>query len=179
MSEKPSYLGLLNAIAQAEARGHALFSAWARTTNDAELARLLDMVAIREWEHAAAFTKRLCELGYAVQERPDPQFAARLQRLQSDCSDRAKFEQVFGYPKEDADPALGALFDDTSIDPATGALLGRFIAEERDTVRRLQAAYKALPDSADETTTDLAQIVARLERLTRTIDELKAHQRGL
>ena len=176
MPDKPSYLGLLNAIAQGEARGHALFSAWAGATPDAELQELFTMVAIREWEHAAAFTKRLCELGYTVKERPDPGFAARLTMLRSDCSDRDKFEQVFGYPRSDADPALGAIFDDTSIDPATGALLGRFIAEERDTLRRLQAAYEDLIENA-AAPADLSDIVARLERLTRCVDELQARKR--
>jgi hypothetical protein len=176
MSNKPSYLGLLNAIAQGEARGHALFSAWAGATPDMERAQLFTMVAIREWEHAAAFTKRLSELGYAVKERPDPGFDARLTMLRSDCSDRDKFEQVFGYPKSDADPGLGAIFDDTSIDPTTGALLGRFIAEERDTLRRLQAAYDALLVQA-AAPAELSDVVARLERLTHTVNELKARQR--
>jgi hypothetical protein len=176
MSDKPTYLGLLNAIAQGEARAYALFSAWAGATPDAELKQLFTMVAIREWEHAAAFTKRLCELGFAVKERPDPGFDARLTMLRSDCSDRDKFEQVFGYPKSDADPALGAIFDDTSIDPASGALLGRFIAEERDTLRRLQAAYEVLIENA-AAPAELSDIVARLERLTRTVDELKARKR--
>jgi rubrerythrin len=177
MSDKPSYLGLLNAIAQGEARGHALFQAWAAATQDADLARLLDMVAIRECEHAAAFTKRLCELGYAVQERPDPQFDIRLALLQSERSDKEKFERAFGYPKHAADPALSRIFEDSTIDIATGELLGRFIAEERDTVRRLQAAYETLTARAAEAA-DLAQITARLERLTRTVDSLKAQRRG-
>ena len=39
---------------------------------------------------------------------------------------------------------LGRMFDDTTIDPQTGALLGRFIAEERDSLRMFQACYQAL-----------------------------------
>jgi len=177
MSDKPSYLGLLNAIAQGESRGHALFRAWAAKTCDPELARLLEVVAIRECEHAAAFTKRLCELGYVVQERSDPDFDARLALLQSDLSDVAKFERAFGYPKQAADPALSRIFDDATIDIATGELLGRFIAEERDTARRLQAAYQTLTERAADDA-ELEQLVARLERVRQTIDALKAQRRS-
>jgi rubrerythrin len=172
MSEKPSYLKVLNAIAVGEARGHALFDAWAKATSDAELAATLKVVAIRECEHAAVFTKRLCELGYDVREKPAADFEARLQKLQSDASDAEKFESVFGYGRERGDEGLGGIFADTTIDPVTGKLLGRFIAEERDTRRRLQSAYERIKaTSVDDA--GLAQISARLEKLTRTIEELK------
>ncbi len=172
MSDKPSYLKVLNAIAVGEARGHALFDAWAKTTHDAELAATLKVVAIRECEHAAVFTKRLCELGYDVRDKPAADFETRLQQLRSDVSDTEKFETVFGYGRERGDEGLGGIFADTTIDPLTGKLLGRFIAEERDTQRRLQAAYERVK----ATTIDdagLAQISQRLERLTQTIEELK------
>src|SRR4051794_15759262 len=41
MSGKPSYLGLLNAIANAETRAHCYLSAWAETTPSAEVRALL------------------------------------------------------------------------------------------------------------------------------------------
>jgi hypothetical protein len=167
----------LNAIAVGEARGHALFDAWADTTTDAELAGLLRFVAIRECEHAAAFTKRLCEMGYSVQPRPDPDFDSRLALLRSSECDREKFERAFGYPKHAPDAALGAIFTDTTIDIDTGALLGRFIAEERDTTRRLQAAYERVVASRDAAP-GLDEIASRLERLTRTIEELKVLRGG-
>ncbi|MCX7064078.1 MAG: hypothetical protein NT024_05820 [Proteobacteria bacterium] len=114
MSDKPSYLKVLNTIANGEARGYALFDAWAKT-----------------------------------------------------------FESAFGYGRERGDEGLGGIFNDTSIDPVTGALLGRFIAEERDTTRRLQAAYERVRvTSVDDS--GLEQISQRLERLTKTIEELKA-----
>jgi len=195
MSDKPSYLKVLNAIAVGEARGHTLFEAWAKATLDGELAATLKVVAIRECEHAAVFTKRLCELGYGVRDKPADDFEARLQKLCSDAPDAEKFESVFGYGRERGDEGLNGIFADTTIDPLTGKLLGRFIAEERDTRRRLQAQYervKARPmrgetaaangeaaatiDRADAAAIDdavFAQISARLERLTRTIEELK------
>lgn len=173
MSEKPSYLKVLNAIAVGETRGHALFDAWSKTTRDAELADTLNIAAIRECEHAAAFTKRLCELGFSVREKPAGDFEARLQTLRSNVSDIEKFESVFGYGKDRGDEGLSGIFADTTIDPLTGKLLGRFIAEERDTRRRLEAQYERIKAvSVDDV--GLQQISERLERLTKTIEELKA-----
>jgi rubrerythrin len=185
MSDKPSYLGLLNAIVVNEARGHALYAAWAATTKDPELARTLQTVAIRECEHAAVFTKRLCELGYEVREKPAAaDFESRLAMLRSDCTDAEKFERVFGYCREApkaADRGLAEIFDDRSIDPLTGALLGRFVAEEHDSLRRLQAAYDRTGgdcgSGASIDTASLDEFSQRLERIARTIRELKAmHQ---
>ena len=65
---KPSYLPLLNSIAVNERKGEIFLSAWADTTEDADLEAALRFVAIREGEHAWAFTKRMCELGYGVSE---------------------------------------------------------------------------------------------------------------
>jgi len=172
-SEKPSYLGLLNAIAVGEGRGRELLDAWAQKTTNAELKQLLTMVAIRAQEHAASFAKRLCELGYAVRPSPAGDFAARLSMMKSDTSDRVKFDCVFdfGKPLLESD-TLANVFHDKSIDIETGALLGRFIAEERDSERKLRACYEQLRDTpADDT---LSEICARLERLTRSIEELKA-----
>jgi rubrerythrin len=177
MSNTPSYVKVLNAIVVGERRGQALFDAWANATRDAELKHTLATVAIREGEHAAVFTKRLCELGYEVREKPAGDFAERLARLRSNASDVEKFEAVFGYGRERPDERLGAVFDDRTIDPATGALLGRFIAEERDTRRRLEAAYAKLKHAPTDDP-GLAQITQRLERLTQTIEELKAMRRN-
>ena len=77
MADKPSYLGLLNAIAVGEARGQALLEAWADTSANSALAEVLGFVAIREREHAAAFTKRLCELGFSVREPGRKDFKKR------------------------------------------------------------------------------------------------------
>ena len=60
-----------------------------------------------------------------------------------------------------------------TIDPLTGKLLGRFIAEERDTRRRLEAQYERIKSTSIDDV-GLAQISERLERLTKTIEELKA-----
>ncbi|MDZ7670066.1 MAG: hypothetical protein U5Q16_11830 [Gammaproteobacteria bacterium] len=186
MSDKPSYLGLLNAIAVGEWRGHALLSAWRDSTSNADLAAILDQVAIREQEHAAAFTKRLCELGYGLKQSPSGEFEETLAVARSAASDADKFRRVLGYGGTDdgarPDP-LERIFEDRSIDPQTGALLGRFIAEERDSERCLRAAWARLAPaepagtgSSDEETV-LADIAARIDRLAGTLEELKKLRR--
>jgi len=183
MSDKPSYLGLLNAIALGERRGHAVLDAWAGSTADAELAAVLHTVAIREQEHAAAFTKRLCELGFAVKQDPNPEFEDALEVARSSAPDAEKFRRVLGYGTDrdsDQDP-LARIFDDTTIDPQTGALLGRFIAEERDSERRLRAAWSRCREAASRPLGDeeqlLADIAQRIDRLSRTLEDLKQLRR--
>lgn len=187
MSDKPSYLGLLNAIAVGENRGYQLLSTWAGCTGNAELANVLNVIALREQEHAAAFEKRICELGYSVRRKDDPTFDARLEAAGSEISDRKKFKRVLGVRKNNADSSnqpdqFTKFFDDPNIDIQTGALLGRFIAEERDSGRRLRAAYKSLngralsqPQGNDH---DLEQICSRLDALTATIEAMKATRSG-
>jgi hypothetical protein len=181
MSDKPSYLGLLNAIAVGESRGYELLDAWGKQARDPGVAEVLNVVAIREQEHAAAFTKRLCELGYGVRQKPSDRFADHLELAKSDAGDREKFEEIFGYGGKSADDSvgedpLGKLFDDKSIDPQTGALLGRFVAEERDSGRRLKAAYEQL-DRMPADDSALRDIAERLDRLSSTLEELKSLRR--
>lgn len=150
MAAKPSYLKLLNGISSGEGQAQRQFAAWAAVTPDAELRALLHMVSVREGEHALSFEKRIIDLGFSVLHRPLPDFDEKM-RLLSDpaVSDLAKLEAT-GYADNGpfangADPfGFGGFFDDHSIDIATGALLGRYIAEEWDTVHRLCAAYLRL-----------------------------------
>ncbi len=178
MSQKPTYLGLLNAIAVGEGRGHALLSAWQDATGDAGLAEVLNVVAIREQEHSAAFTKRLCELGFSVREKSSDQFDENLELAASDASDVEKFRHLLGYepdgsePKEPKDDPLANLFSDRTIDPQTGALLGRFVAEERDSERRLRGALASICRDAPADPV-LQDIATRLDRLSATLEDLK------
>ena len=73
---------------------------------------------------------------------------------------------------EDAPDPFAGFFNDTTIDPETGALLGRYIAEERDSGRRLKAQYDRVcaNGAADEVASlkaaidDLQAEVARLSK---------------
>ena len=174
-ARKPSYLGLLNAIVLGERDRHAVLTAWCARTTDASLAATLRFVAVREREHAAAFTKRLSELGFGVLERRRAGHAKRLALAASDACDRHKFEVLLTpdvRPDGRRDP-LSRLLDDVTIDPQTATLLGRFICEERDSDRRLRREYQRIR-LQDERPTGLPAVSARLRQLTRTLDELKA-----
>jgi hypothetical protein len=158
MSDKPSYLGLLNAVSLAESAAHEYLTAWAAVTPHEGVKATLLTVAAREGEHGMAFAKRINELGYNL--RPGPDDPKRAERLAIACS-----TEVSDYDKmhalgvariaEDTGKSGPDIFDkffsDHSIDVQTGELLGRYIAEERDTGRRLRACYltvKAEHDAA-------------------------------
>ncbi len=143
---KPTYLGLLNAISVAESEAEPLFLAWADRTKDKKLAKTLRFVGMREGEHGKAFAKRMLELGYEV--RPPVEASPRAGDIEmvssSDRTDLEKFKALgFGQGQGETD-AFDAMFSDKTIDPTTGALLGRYIAEERDSVRLLTADYERL-----------------------------------
>jgi hypothetical protein len=177
MSE-PTYLPLLNSLAVNECKGEALLSAWAKATPDQELAATLRFVAIREGEHAAAFTKRMCELGYPVCEDTAYQvfkdFDGTLAYIGSRASDAEKVARLAGGNSNEPskDPFRG-FFNDTTIDPETGALLGRYIAEERDSGRRLQAQYDRVCGARGTDDSEIAELRQRIDDLSRQIADLK------
>jgi Mn-containing catalase len=147
MGDKPSYLGLLNAVAQGEWRAHEYLTDWIAMTDDPEVQSTLRTVATREGEHALAFTKRLDELGFGIKRRDPDAFEVRSAEIaRSERSDLEKLEAL-GYGAERAPGAPDAFddfFRDHSIDPLTGALLGRYVCEERDSERRLRALHELL-----------------------------------
>ena len=168
MADKPSYIGLLNAIANGERGGAKIFKKWAEVTTCDDIRPTLQTVAIREAEHALAFEKRLCELGFTLREKENPELKKTVKVMKSQRDDLEKFQHL-GYGKKsksEQTDALVRLLEDTSIDPQTGALLGRFICEERDTVRRLTACYEFLKKNAAEAKPSGARSEPNLEGLT-------------
>lgn len=178
MNQKPTYLGLLNAIAVGESRGFELLSTWAACTSNPGVRDVLTTVAVREREHGAAFAKRVHELGFSVRERESERFTADLAIAASDADDCAKFERILRYGETAREDQLSKLLKDSTIDPLTGALLGRFIAEERDSERLLRACYASLKPSVAEDSALLQQLAERLERLTSTLSEIKSIRQG-
>jgi len=148
MAKKPSYIGLLNAIANGERGGYELFNAWSTSTSDKSLQPILNMVAVREMEHSWAFEKRLTELGFSLRPTRNKALNKQIKLLKSKASNEDKFAS-FGFgtttstPPETGD-ALLQILSDKSIDPQTGELMGRFISEERDTGRQLAKAFRAM-----------------------------------
>ena len=147
MDTKPSYLGLLNAIAMGERNGAELFSCWSSVTTNPDVGAVLHTVALREAEHAVAFEKRIDELGFGVVPRTDPQHEAKMTIAASTTlSDRQKLEQLklIRLPNGTGGDVFDTMFENKDLDPVTGGLLGRYIAEERDTGRLLTGCHGAL-----------------------------------
>ncbi|MEC9346248.1 MAG: hypothetical protein VYB54_08470 [Pseudomonadota bacterium] len=145
MTDKPSYLGLLNAISNAETDAGKYFTAWADTTPDPEVEKVIRTVALREAEHGLAFAKRINELGFAVRPKEDPEFEAKMAMLsRTDISDIEKFACIGYRPGETRDDPFARFMDDRTMDIATSALMGRYIGEERDSGRLLAGCLAAL-----------------------------------
>ena len=174
MDSKPTYLGLLNAVAVGELGGEALFNAWAAATPSEDVRGVLQTVALREAEHARSFAKRIDELGYSVLPKDDPGLAGRIATAKSKkLTDREKFEKLgFTYRREGPD-IFSRFFDDVTIDIQTGELLGRYLSEERDTGRRLKACYASLL-AADGDTTAKAATPRKSSRATNGSKPAKA-----
>ena len=147
MPAKPTYLGLLNTISNGETQASRYFYAWLKQTTDPAVRAVVEIVANREAEHGLAFEKRILELGYSLIERPNPAADEKVAYLSDPAHSDLDRVLYLGYGEERDDP-FGKLFDDHSIDPQTGALLGRFVAEERDTIRRLRALATTLKSRA-------------------------------
>jgi rubrerythrin len=180
MSDKPSYLGLLNALAVGEARAGVYYKAWADTTPDPDVRKVLLTVAARESEHGASFTKRINELGFEVREKEDDRLDKAMEIVTSDCSDLEKMEALgvsrLGGESDEAD-AFDTMFRDHSIDPTTGALLGRYIAEERDTGRLLTGCCGILTqraNGADAASDDrLSALEDKIDAVCSAVDQIR------
>jgi rubrerythrin len=179
MAEKPSYLKLLNGISCAETRAFQYLSAWADVTADPDVRAVLHTVAAREGEHGMAFAKRVNELGFEVQPTDDPKFAERMEIARSDRPDLDKAE-LLGVLEFATAPDVPDVFDsffrDHTIDIQTGELLGRYIAEERDTLRLLQGCRTQLAAKACETaesTDRLAELEGKIDAACRAVEELR------
>jgi rubrerythrin len=150
VSDKPSYLGLLNAVAIAESNAYEYLTPWIAVTPSPEVAAVLRTVAAREGEHAMSFARRINELGFEVRPKADPDRERRLEIAGSDRSDLEKLK-AFGLHRLDSGDRpdiFDNFFADHSIDIRTGELLGRYIAEERDTARLLRGCYEQLQAAA-------------------------------
>ncbi len=178
MSEKPSYLGLLNAIAVAEAQAHTYLTAWADCTPSADVRRVLLTVAAREGEHGMSFSKRINELGYEVRCNDDSDMRKAMELVTSDRSDLKKMEKLKLHLLDTGNKPdiFDGLFKDHSIDIRTGELLGRYIAEERDTARLLRSCYEQLAaadSSSPPASESLTSLEAKVDALCGAVDELR------
>lgn len=184
MSDKPSYLGLLNAVSLAESRAHCYLTAWIEVCPNPDVRQVLSTVAAREGEHGMTFAKRINELGYQLRPKDDPGFQERMEIARSDRSDLDKME-LLGFSRLDTGDRpdiFDSFFHDHSLDIRTGELLGRYIAEERDSARLLHHCYSLLCEAAGrpieqhgQTSTNdrLTAIEDKVDAVCRAIGELR------
>jgi rubrerythrin len=181
MPDKPSYLGLLNAVSCAETRAHQYLTAWADVTKDPEVRAVLLKVAAREGEHGMSFAKRINELGYEVRPKAQAGPKKAMEIVTSDCSDLEKMKALKLHKLDTGDKPdiFDDFFKNHSIDIRTGELLGRYIAEERDTARLLRSCYDQLvaasktKSSSDPTEESFASLEAKVDTLCRAVEELR------
>ncbi|MGF1597144.1 MAG: cupin domain-containing protein [Acidimicrobiales bacterium] len=180
MSTEPSYLPLLRRIANAECNAERYLTAWADATPRADVRAVIAMVAMREAEHTMAFQKRICELGFDVTIEEAADTAERTAIAAADLTDREKFEKLGlgGRPDPSVPDRWASYFDDSTIDVRTGELLGRFIAEERDSVRMLADCCEALCAEEGSATTGGADTEDRLGRIERMLERLVTRLEG-
>ena len=144
MSDKPSYLGLLNAIAVGEGRAHTYLRAWAETTRNPDVRRVIETVAIREGEHALAFEKRICALGYSLRKQKDETLVKTLALVTSTRSDLEKFEDL----------GLGGSVNEERDDPFSAVLVG---VDSPWDVCLLKLFRQIMQDSGGENVRELSQ----------------------
>jgi len=179
VSDKPSYLGLLNAISLAETDAHCYLMKWAEVTPSDEVRAVLTTVAYREGEHGLTFAKRINELGYNLVPKENPKFEEQMAIVSADCSDLEKFEAlgVGRLDEGDGPDVFAGFFNDKTIDIQTGELLGRYISEERDSGRLLRHCHSLLKEAAGPTTgassSSLAGLEDKVESLCRAVEDLR------
>jgi rubrerythrin len=146
---KPRYLGLLNAISLAETNAGVYLRAWADATSDADLACTLRLVAARETSHGQLFCRMLGELGYELRQKPDPEGAERIAKYANPkVSDLDKIGRVRREIESDPFGEIEAKIAEGFYDPVTANMLGWYICEERDSAKRLRAAYDCVRTKA-------------------------------
>jgi hypothetical protein len=140
---KPSYLGLLNAISNGESGAGVFLSAWADASPHADLARALRFVAGRETAHGDVFRQRVERLGFVLRPAAGMSDDATAFFADPAVSDAEKIARA---SRDDDNASAGldriaALIDDQAVDALTRATLTWYVAEERDSIDLLRAAY--------------------------------------
>jgi hypothetical protein len=150
-TNKPRYLGLLNAISLGETNAGIYLRAWADATSDEDLACTLRLVAARETSHGELFCRRLCELGYELRQRPDPEGAARVAKYANPkISDVEKIGRARSEVEDDPFGEIEEKLKEGFYDPMTANLLSWYICEERDSAKHLRACYAKVRAKAGE-----------------------------
>ena len=145
---KPKYLGLLNAISNAESAAGVYLTAWADVTPDPDLACTLRLVAARESSHGEVFCRRISERGFEMRKKTDPKGYEILAKLANpNISD---LEKIGDREDRDTDPFgdIRRRIAEGEFDPMTANLMTWYIAEEIDSGRRLREVYDCVREKA-------------------------------
>jgi len=178
-TEKPSYLGLLNAISLGESENGVALEAWAKATRDEDLAAALRLVAARETSHGEVFCRRLAELGYSLRPKADPGAAERRAKLAD--PNTSDLEKIPTRREEAADPfaEIRRRMAEGDFDPMTVNLMNWYIAEEKDSERRLRDAYdkvrkgtRAVDAPSADALAIMACMTAGFAKLEKSIEKL-------
>jgi hypothetical protein len=149
-AKKPAYLGLLNAISLAETSAGIYLRAWADATPNENLACTLRLVAARETSHGELFCRMLCELGYELRQKPDPEGAKRLAKYANPkISDLEKIGRARSDISSDPFGEIEVKLAEGFYDPVTANMLNWYICEERDSAKKLRAAYDCVRAEAE------------------------------
>ncbi len=178
MTDQPSYLALLSRITHAETDAECYLNAWAAATPSSDVRRIISTIALREGEHGKAFAKRISELGFEPAPCLESKTAERMPIAASTTlTDREKFEQLgFGKPADPANPdQYAAMFADPTIDIRTGELLGRYVSEERDSIRLFRSCYAELCAESEPAVSASTQCIEdRLTGIEQCLNQLVA-----
>jgi len=145
--EKPAYLDLLNAISLGESHAGRYLEAWADVTPDDDLACTLRLVAARETSHGDIFCRRIAELGFCLEPKKD---SAAGERMAKYADPRISDMEKIGPEREPIDffGEIKQKMSDGAYDEMTCNLLQWYIAEEEDSLRRLNTAYGRVREQA-------------------------------
>ncbi len=147
-TQKPSYLGLLNAISLAESAAGVYLEAWADVTPNEDLACVLRLVAARERSHGEVFCRRIAELGYTLRRKPNARDAEQLAKLSNPrISDLEKIPDRRDE-ETDAFADIRRRMAEGDFDAMTVNLMNWYITEEKDSARRLREAYDCVREAA-------------------------------
>jgi rubrerythrin len=177
MTERPSYLPVLEGIANAERQGYEYYNAWCEHATEPDFKETLRIVANRELEHSLAFTKRIDELGFTLEPADVIDFTSQMAIVTSDCSDLEKARAIGltkgrNYLRSTEPDQFSRFFEDRTIDVQTGALLGRYIAEERDSARMLIECALMLEEQYGGDAVEDDQVSGRLDALEQKLDDV-------
>ena len=142
---------------------------------------VLPTVCHREGEHGMAFAKRINELGYSVmpEGQPEARRADGDRRLRP-LRPREVRAARLGRAEPATSPTSSTASSTTTRSTSDGQLLGRYIAEERDSGRLLRSCYNLLKEAAEceapappAARASSPPLDAKVDALCRAVDELR------